>query len=159
MQNKTEKEKPSWNFLWKWIVLIFWNWHVIGVLVQRGWRSSKRTPPKDRNYTICVKKKKNSYVKRPRWVPTLLLPLYLQASHHLATWSKVDQIGWRHPSLIVDADVWLQDDPMRHSDALHIPNFFLDRPFGFSIHRDTLFCPSLPFRFSTFRVYNFFIYP
>ena len=31
-----------------------------------------------------VKKKENIYVKQSHWVPTLLLPLYLQASHHFA---------------------------------------------------------------------------
>ena len=30
---------------------------------------------------------------------------------------------------------------------LYAPNFFLDRPLGFSIHRDAPFCLSLPFRF------------
>ena len=57
-------------------------------------------------------------MKQSHWVPTLLLPLYLQVSHHFATWSKVDQIDWRRPSLIVDTEVWLQDDPMRHSVTL-----------------------------------------
>ena len=33
-----------------------------------------------------------------------------------------------------------------------IPNFCLNRPFGFSIHRDAHFCPSRPFGFSTCRV-------
>ena len=33
-----------------------------------------------------------------------------------------------------------------------IPNFCLNRPFGFSIHRDAYFCPSRPFGFSTCRV-------
>ena len=112
-------------------------------------------PPKDRNYNLC-KRKKNSYVKQSHRVPTLLLPLYLQASHHFASWPKVDQFDWRHPSLIVDTEVWSQDDPMRHSGTLYIPNFFLDRPFGFSVHRDTPFCPSRLFMFSTCRVYRFF---
>ena len=40
--------------------------------------------------------------------------------------------------------------------TLLIPNFCLDRPFGFSVHRDTHFCPSRLFRFSTCRVYRFF---
>ena len=33
-----------------------------------------------------------------------------------------------------------------------IPNFCLNRPFGFSIHRDAHFYPSRPFGFSTFWV-------
>ena len=33
-----------------------------------------------------------------------------------------------------------------------IPNFCLNRPFGFSVHRDAHFCPSRPFGFSTCRV-------
>ena len=37
--------------------------------------------------------------------------------------------------------------------------FCLDRPFGFSVHRDTLFCQSRLFRFSTCRVYIFSFYP
>ena len=57
-------------------------------------------------------------MKQPHWVPTLLLPLYLQASHHFAAWSKVDQIDWRRLSLIVDTEVWLRDDPMIHSVML-----------------------------------------
>ena len=43
-----------------------------------------------------------------------------------------------------------------HSRTLLIPNFCLDRPFGFSVHRDIHFCPSRLFRFSTCRVYRFF---
>ena len=117
LQNKTEKEKTNRSFLWKWFVLIFWSWPVICVFVQRGWRSSKRTPLEDRNYNLC-KRNKNNYVKWSHWVPTLLFPLYPQASHHFATWSKVDQIDWRHLSLIVNIEVWLQDDPMRHSVTL-----------------------------------------
>ena len=35
---------------------------------------------------------------------------------------------------------------------LFIPNFCLNRPFGFSIHRDAHFFPSRPFGFSTCRV-------
>ena len=62
-------------------------------------------------------------MKRPHWVPTLLLPLYLQASHHFATWPKVDLIDWRRPSLIVDTEVWSQNDPMRHSDMLQSLTF------------------------------------
>ena len=49
---------------------------------------------------------------------TALSGLYLQVSHHFAAWSKVDQVDWRHPSLIVDTEVWLQHDPMRHSVTL-----------------------------------------
>ena len=46
-----------------------------------------------------------------------------------------------------------------HSRTLLIPNFCLDRPFGFSVHRDTHFCPSRLFRFSTCRVYRFSCHP
>src|SRR6266487_3684807 len=35
------------------------------------------------------------------------------------------------------------------------PNFCLDRPFGFSIHRDAHFCLSRPFGFSTQRAVLF----
>ena len=42
--------------------------------------------------------------------------------------------------------------------AFYIPNFFLDRPFEFSVHQDTLFCPGLLFKFSTYHVYSIFIY-
>ena len=38
---------------------------------------------------LC-KIKKNNYVERSHQVSTLLLPLYLQASHRFAAWSKVD---------------------------------------------------------------------
>src|ERR1051325_6135556 len=51
--------------------------------------------------------------------------------------------------------VWKQVIWKRHSRTLKIPNFCLDRPFGFSVYRDTLFCPSRLFRFSTCRVYMF----
>ena len=34
------------------------------------------------------------------------------------------------------------DESTRHSHMLSILNFCLDRPFGFSAHQDTLFCPS-----------------
>ena len=78
-------------------------------------------------------------MKQSHWVPTLLFPLYLKASHHFATWPKVDQIDWHHLSLIVDTEVWLQDDPTGHNYTLLIPNFFLDIPFWFSVHRDTFF--------------------
>ena len=64
-------------------------------------------------------------------------------------------VDWCRPSLIVDTEVWMQGDSMRHSVTL-IPNFCLDLPFGFSVHRDTHFCPSRLFRFSTCRVYRFF---
>ena len=65
-----------------------------------------------------VKNKEKQLCEQSHRVPTLLLPLYLRASHHFATWLKVDQIDWRRPSLIVDTEVWLQDDPMRHSVTL-----------------------------------------
>ena len=84
-------------------------------------------------------------MKQSRWVPTLLLPLYLQAFHHFATWPKVDQIDWRRPSLIVGTKVWSQDDPMRHSDKLQsltfpgLP-FRVFNPPGFP------FLPKPPFR-------------
>ena len=65
-----------------------------------------------------VKNKEKLLCKQSHWVPTLILPLYLRASHHFATWLKVDQIDWRRPSLIVDTEVWLQYDPMRHSVTL-----------------------------------------
>ena len=51
-------------------------------------------------------------MKQSHLVPTLLLPLCLRASHHFATWSKMDQIDWRRLSLIVDTEVWLQGDPI-----------------------------------------------
>ena len=116
LQNKTEKEKKFGisceNELY-WFLKLACNRH----FVQGGWRPSKRTPLKDRNYNLCLRKK-NSYVERSHRVPTLLLPLCLQASHHFAVWSKVDQIDWRRPRLIVDIEVWSQDDPMRHSVTL-----------------------------------------
>ena len=46
-------------------------------------------------------------------------------------------------------------DPTGNNRTLLIPNFCLDLPFGFSVHKDTLFCPSRPFRFLTCRVYSF----
>ena len=70
-----------------------------------------------RKIEICVKERKQLCEQSHR-VPTLLLPLYLRASHHFATWSKVDQIDWRRPSLIVDTEVWMQGDPMSHSVTL-----------------------------------------
>ena len=121
LQNKTEKEKTNWN-LWNWIVLIL-KLACNRRFVQEDWRPSKRTPPNEQNlYNLC-KRKKNSYVKQPHWVPTLLLPLYLKASYHFATWLKVDQIGWRRPTLIVDTEVWSQDDPMRHSNTIQSLTF------------------------------------
>src|ERR1051325_1845575 len=51
--------------------------------------------------------------------------------------------------------VWKQVIWKRHSRTLKIPNFCLDRPFAFSVYRDTLFCPSRLFRFSTCQVYIF----
>ena len=67
-----------------------------------------------------------------------------------------DEADWSMLSkLHVDTGFWMQGHPMRHSITL-IPNFFLDRSFGFSVHRDTHFCPSRLFRFSTCRVYRFF---
>ena len=70
-------------------------------------------------------------MKQPHWVPTLLLPLYLQASHHYDTWPKLDQICRRRPNFIVDIEVWLQDDPMRHSVTLRSLIFSWTSLLGF----------------------------
>ena len=128
LQNKTGKRKQI-KALWKWLVLIL-KLACNRRFVQGGWRPSKRTLPKNRNYTTCVKER-NIYVKQSHWVPTLLLPLYLQAPHHFAAWSKVDQIDWRRLSLIVDTEVWLRDDPTRHSVTLRSLTFSWTSLLGF----------------------------
>ena len=69
--------------------------------------------------------------------------------------SEADWTDRNHLSLIVDTEVWSQGDPMEHSYTLQIPNFFLDLPFGFSVHRDILFFLSRPFRFLTCLIYNY----
>ena len=76
---------------------------------ERGWKIETIQFVKNKEKRLC---------EQSHWVPTLLLPLYLRASHHFATWLKVNQIDQRRPSLIVDTEDWLQDDPMRHSVTL-----------------------------------------
>ena len=66
-------------------------WPVNRRFCTRGWRPSKRTPPNNKIYTIW-KYKEKQLSEQSHWVPNLLLPLCLRASHHFATWLKVDQI-------------------------------------------------------------------
>ena len=123
----------------------------------RGWHPSKRTPLNNIEFTIW-KKKQNNYVNNPTgfqlcyrlYVFKLLITLLLD---------------WRW-SWLIDAEIWARGlMPNSGCEVIlwdivlrFIPNFCLDRPFEFSAHRDTHFCPSRLFRFSTCRVYRFFTF-
>ena len=104
---------------------------------------------------LCTKKRKQLCAIIPLSFNSAIVAMSSGLSS-LCYLSEADWIDRYRLSLIVDIEVWSQGDPMGHSYTLQIPNFFLDRPFGFSVHRDTLFCPSRLFRFSTYRVYRFF---
>ena len=72
-------------------------------------------------------------------------------SAHLAFWS-----GWFNLRRLSDwMKRWYNTDELR-SQSFAYSLFCVDRPFGFSIHRDILFFLSRPFGFSTHRVYIFF---
>ena len=62
------------------------------------------------------------------------------------------------PGIIHDALTKSANDHARRSCSFQ-SLFCLDRPFGFSVHRDTHFCPSRLSRFSTCRVYIFIFIP
>ena len=134
-----------------WFEFCLW----IGVFCTRGRHPSKRVPPNNTEFTI-LKRKQNSYVNNPTGFQ-LCYRLYV--FKRLITLLLSCRWSW-----LIDAEIWARwlmpnsgckviqwDIVLRF-----IPNFCLDRPFGFSFHRDTHFCPSRLFRFSTCRVYRFF---
>ena len=113
------KQKKKFFFeisLWKWIVLI------LKLACSRRFVQEADVLVRERRRKIeiiqFVKNKEKQLCEQSQWVPTLLLPLYPRASNHFATWLKVDQTDRCRPSLIVDTEVWMQGDPMRHSIML-----------------------------------------
>ena len=155
LQNKTEKGKAIGNLSEKVDLYWFWNLPVNRRLCTRGWRPSKRTPPNNRVYTIFVKRKTKQLCEKVPLGSNSAIA-FMSSSVSSLCCSVEDEADWSMPSEPdVDTGFWMQGDSMRHSITL-IPNFCLDRPFGFSVHRDTHFFPSRLFRFSTCRVYRFF---
>ena len=155
-----QKKKNNLEFLCENELYWFWSWPVNRRFCTRGWRPSKRTPPKNIEFIqFCEKGKQNSYVKGIIPLGSNSAIVYISPSVSSLCCSVEDEADWSMSSeLDGDTGFWMRGDPMRHSITLLIPNFCMDHPFGFSAHRDTLFCPSRLFRFSTCRVYIFFIF-
>ena len=144
-KRKTLVSSPTVSHLW------------IGVFCTRGWRPSKRTPPNNRIYTICEKLNKTAM-----WI----IPLGSNSAIPFIS-SRVSSLCY----LVEGRSDWLVSSELdsqyyslvaRWSNETQcytlIPNFCLDRPFGFSVHRDTLFLPKLPFQVFDLPGVQYFLY-
>ena len=114
-QNKTEKEK-QFEISLKMDCIDFEVWPVNRLFCTRGWRPSKRRPP-NKIYTICEK-----LIKTAMWI----IPLgsnsaiaFISSCISSLCYLVEGRSYWLVSSeLIVDTEVWMQNDLMRHSVTL-----------------------------------------
>ena len=102
----------------------------------------------------------------PRWIISDLAQLPCHKSEvfwrlKCSKWvmSHQMQLLCHNPWLLHRSPLWVSTYQDNHFSFFHfiifyVSNFCMYRPFGFSVHRDALFCLSCLFRFATYRAFH-----